>query len=306
MGTTKSLGSKLAGLTAAAVASAILTMALPAGAVPTPQAPTNAKMLLAPIPDATVGVQATTHVSWDAPTQSNLKGHARTQSNLKDYTVTFYTSTGQAVDVGPGLTGSTPDAFGTLPVPIGNSLPPNPKAPTTLTPPFSDGLGVVANYQIPNVAPHGISPSSPPAFFTLKPVTAMPIFRLTFPWHSSTLYPSEQSSINEIGFLLATFGGSCDLNGAKSINATVTLVGRTNGNIPAERDSALSAARIKTVKSAILGFYGQLGKPVHFRSVNLGDTNQLGDDQTQTWRQADRSVTIELTTTNSPEQTCAS
>jgi hypothetical protein len=295
MGTTKSLGSKLAGLTAAAVASTFLTMALPAGAVPTPQAPTNAKMLLAPIPDATVGVLASTHVTWDAPTQANLK----------DYTVNFYTSTGQAVYVGPGLTGSTPDAIGTLPIPVGNSLPQNPQAPTTLTPPFSDGLGVVANYQIPNVAPHGIFPSSPPTFFTLKPVTAMPIFRLTFPWHSSTLYPSEQSSINEIGFLLATFGGSCDLNGAKSINATVTLVGRTNGNIPAERDSALAAARIKTVKTAILGFYGQLGKPVHFRSVNLGDTNQLGDDNTQTWRQADRSVTIELTTTNSPEQTCA-
>ena len=295
MSTSKSLGSKLVGLTAAAVASTFLAMAVPAGALPTPQAPTNAKMFLEPVPDATVGMLASTHVSWDAPTQSNLA----------NYSVGFYTSTGQAINISTGLLGTTTDTSGVLPIPIGNSLPTNPLAPTTLNPPYSDGLGVVANYQVPPLAPHGISPSSPPAFFTVKPVTAMPIYRLTFPWHSSTLYANEQSSISQLSLLLATFAPSCDLNGAKSVNATVTLVGRTNGNIQAERDPSLSAARIKTVKSAILGVYGHLGKPVHFRSVNLGDTNQLGDDSTQTWRQADRSVTIEITTTNSPEQTCA-
>jgi outer membrane protein OmpA-like peptidoglycan-associated protein len=234
-----------------------------------------------------VGVLAGTDTTWNAVTDPSFS----------DYNISFFTAAGVPIDFfGSGGTETGTSDF--LPFPIGNSLPNGVDTTPSLTPPYSNGVGIVAEYN-----PSG---SSSPTFATLTPVTKMPIYRFTFPRGSSTVYSSQESDFDQLAILLTTFASSCGLSGAQSINATVTLVGRTNGNVKAERSTALARARVDAVKSALDAVYtGADGvAPLTITTKIDGTKDALGNNHTKKWRQADRSVTLELTTTNSTESSC--
>ena len=85
------------------------------------------------------------------------------------------------------------------------------------------------------------------------------------------------------------------------------LIDGSDGKVVRTVAAVENADREEQSKTPSSGSFRPLCRQIRRnRERRYQKVNQNGDDQTQTWRQADRSVTIELTTTNSPEQTCAS
>ena len=274
----------------AIAASAVLAQPVPSGASP-PPGPTGATITLSTTPGKTVGPLMGSTLSWDP---------------VDDPTLQYY---GVSVLSAGVSTSCTFPVFGastySLKVPIGiGASDAVCGGGSDVTPPYHAGFAVMALFgSPPGLAPRSPIETSSPTYFTLAPLTRASIYRVPFRQGTAVLSDRAASKLEEMVQRLSTFGPTCGLTGAKSINARMKLVGRTSGESAPERRRSLAKARIATVRAALASFYaGTDSFPI--RSKAGGTRHPLGDNLDPTWRRADRSVTMVLTTTNEHEPAC--